>query len=133
MTGLEPLPLTILPETLAICRLDPAAAVPAWAEAGAFRSATRTPSELSVVCRDDAPPPGVAANRGWRAIAVAGTLDFALTGILSSLAAPLAAAGISIFAVSTHDTDYVLVKAEALGRAVAALAAAGHRFSGGAP
>lgn len=133
MTGLEPLPLTILPETLAICRLDPAAALPAWAETGAFRSTTRTPSELSVVCRDDAAPPGVAANRGWRAIAVAGTLDFALTGILSSLAAPLAAAGISIFAVSTHDTDYVLVKAEALGRAVAALAAAGHRISGVAP
>jgi hypothetical protein len=126
--GLKPLPLAILPETLAICRLDPSAPVPPWAQTGAFRSFTRTPAELSIVCHDDAPPPGVAANHGWRAIGVAGTLDFALTGILASLASPLAAAGISIFAVSTHDTDYLLVKSESLARAVDALIAAGHRF-----
>lgn len=122
------LDLSILPETFAICRLEPAQALPEWAAAGALRSATRTPDELSIVCRDDAVPPGVSANRGWRAIVVAGTLDFKLTGILVSLAAPLADAGIPIFALSTHDTDYVLVKEETIGRAVEALVAAGHRF-----
>ena len=128
MSGLEPLSLSILPETFAICRLEPSAPTPAWAHSGPFLSVTRTPAELSVVCPDAAAPPGVAANRGWRAIAVAGTLDFGLTGVLASLASPLAAAGVSIFAVSTYDTDYVLVKDETLGRAVEALAAAGHRF-----
>ena len=130
MSGLEPLTLAILPEPLAICRLGPEEGVPSWAQIGAFHTATRTPTELSIVCRDDAAPASVTSSRGWRAIAVEGTLDFALTGILASLAGPLTAAGVSIFAVSTYDTDYVLVKAETLGRAVAALAAAGHRFSG---
>ena len=133
MSGLKPLSLSILPEAFAICRLGPDEALPAWAEAGAFRSATRTPTELSIVCRDDAAPPGVTASRGWRAIAVDGTLDFALTGVLASLAAPLAAAGVSIFAVATHDTDYVLVKADTLVRAIEALTAAGHRFDGPTP
>jgi hypothetical protein len=94
---------------------------------------TRTPTELSIVCREDSVPAGILANRGWRAIAVAGTLDFALTGVLASLVSPLAAAGVSIFAVSTYDTDYVLVKKNTLDRAVAALSAAGHRFPGLAP
>jgi hypothetical protein len=130
VSGLEPLSLTVLPGTFAICRLDPAAPLPPWAETGVLRSATRTPTELSIVCRDDAVPSDVTSSRGWRAIAVDGTLDFALTGILATLAAPLAAAGISIFAIATHDTDYVLVKADTLSRAVAALSAAGHRLSG---
>ena len=91
---------------------------------------TRTASELSIVCRDASVPASVTANRGWRAIAVDGTLDFALTGVLAALAAPLAAAGVSIFAMSTYDTDYVLVKQDTLDDAVAALRAAGHRFSG---
>jgi hypothetical protein len=127
VSGLTPLTLEILPETLAICRLDPSALLPPWAEAGAFHSVTRTSGETSIVCRDGAAPDGVTAHRGWRAIAVAGTLDFALTGILASLATPLAAAGVSIFAVSTYDTDYVLVPEGTLARAVAALTAAGHR------
>jgi hypothetical protein len=125
---LRPLELSVLPDRLAVSRLEPAAPVPAWAGEGAFRAVTRTASELSIVCREDAVPAGIRANRGWRAIAVAGPLDFALTGVLLSLAAPLSAAGVSIFAVSTHDTDYVLVKEESLALAVEALTAAGHRF-----
>ena len=130
MSGLRPLTLEILPETYAICRLDPSAPVPDWAESGAFRCVTRTPHELSIVCRADAAPEGVAASRGWRALGVVGTLDFALTGVLASIAAPLAAADVSIFAVATHDTDYVLVRQEALARAAEALIAAGHRVVG---
>jgi hypothetical protein len=125
---LRPLDLSILPETFAICRLGPSAPAPDWAGGGEVSSITRTVNELSIVCRQANVPEGVAANRGWRAIRVAGTLDFSLTGILASLATPLADAGIPIYALSTHDTDYVLLRDEDLGRAVAALAAAGHRF-----
>lgn len=125
---MRPLALSILPETYAIARLEPAAPVPDWALGGSFSSFTRTADELSIVCREDTVPAEAAASRGWRALKVAGPLDFVLTGIVSSLSSPLAAAGIPIFVLSTHDTDYVLVRGESLGRAVEALTAAGHRF-----
>ncbi|MEP6993811.1 MAG: ACT domain-containing protein [Acidobacteriota bacterium] len=130
---MRPLELAILPDSFAVSRLDPSAAAPDWAASGELQSVTRTASELSVVCRADAVPPGVKSEPGWRAIRVAGTLEFSATGVLSSLAGPLAQAEISIFALSTHDTDYLLVKADALGRAIAALTAAGHRFPERAP
>jgi hypothetical protein len=125
---LRPLDLSILPETFAISRLAPSAPVPGWAAGGELSSVTRTTNELSIVSRQDGVPEGVGASRGWRAVRVAGPLDFSLTGILASLAVPLADNGIPIFALSTHDTDFVLVRDDDLGRAVAALAAAGHRF-----
>jgi uncharacterized protein len=120
--------LAILPEPLAISRLSASSPAPAWAGTGPLQSMTRTEDELSVVCREDSVPSEIAAERGWRAIKVVGPLDFSETGVLASLAAPLAEAEVSIFALSTHDTDYVLVKADALDRAVTALTAAGHRF-----
>ena len=86
----------------------------------------RTAAEVSVVCDAAGVPDGAAAERGWRALTVEGPLDFALTGVLAALAVPLAAAGVSIFAVSTYDTDHVLVRSERLADAVAALRAAGH-------
>jgi hypothetical protein len=124
---LQRLDLSILPEIFAIARLDPLAPLPALKDAGTLTSVTRTPEEVSLVCVEGAVPPGVSASRGWRAIRVAGALDFSLTGILASLASPLADARISIFALSTHDTDYVLVKDETL-PAVDVLTGAGHRF-----
>ena len=119
--------LSLLPDTLAICRLAPDAPVPAWAWTGEPASVTRTHDELSVVCRADAVPPGVRCETGWRCMKVAGPLDFGLTGILAALTAPLAAAGIPVFAVCTYDTDYVMVKAENLEPALQALRGAGHR------
>ena len=74
-------------------------------------------------------PEGSVAERGWRCLKVHGPLDFSQTGILSSLAEPLAKAGLGIFAVSTYDTDYLLVKANELHKAVRALRQAGHRVS----
>jgi uncharacterized protein len=121
------LPLSLLPETLAVCRLAADAPVPAWAWTGEPASVTRTREELSIVCRAGAVPEGVDAEQGWRCLKVEGPLDFALTGILAALASPLAAAGVALFALSTFDTDYLLVKAETLDRAVEALRAAGHR------
>jgi hypothetical protein len=129
---LRPLDLTILPDGFSICRLGPGEAVPGWAGRGALSSVTRTARELSIVCADAVAPPGAASQRGWRALAVEGTLDFALTGILLSLARPLAEAGVPIFAISTHDTDVVLVPGPRLSAAVEALTAAGHRLRGAA-
>lgn len=118
--------LETLPQRLAICKLDPGAAIPPWATKGAFFSVTRTSDELSIVCEQAALPSGQSAQTDWRALKVQGPLDFALTGILASLAAPLASAKISLFALSTFDTDYLLVKDAELARAIEALAKAGH-------
>jgi|SRR6266542_1040377 len=119
------LTLTLLASKLGICRLPADAAIPAWL-AGEFVSVTRTADELAVVCRVDAVPDGVRCEKGWRCFRVAGTLDFALVGVLASLVGPLAEAGVSVFAVSTFDTDYLLVKEANLERAVGALGTAGH-------
>jgi hypothetical protein len=123
---MPPLRLATLTDPLAVCRLAADDPFPAWLPASGFVSITRTADELSVVCAQDAVPAGVRCEPGWRALAVAGPLDFGLTGILASLTAPLAEAGISIFAISTFDTDYVLVKAERLDDAAEVLRRAGH-------
>ena len=122
MTG--SLTLSVLPDTLAVCRLDASAPIPGWASS--FFSITRTRDELSIVCPQRNVPAEIQCERDWRGLCVAGPLDFALTGILAALAAPLADAGISIFAISTFDTDYMLVKEANLERAVTSLSQAGH-------
>ena len=90
-----------------------------------------TAADTSIVCASARVPDGVRAERGWRALTVEGPLDFALTGVLAALAVPLADAGVSIFAVSTYDTDHVLVRSDRLADAVEALRAAGHSVVGG--
>ncbi len=127
------LTLEALEGEFSICRLPHDSPVPAWAIAGAAWSITRTDAELSVVCPSGLVPPGTAAAAGWRALRVAGRLDFALTGILTSLADPLTRAGVSLFAMSTYDTDYVLVRAAQWPDAVASLRAAGHTVQGVIP
>jgi hypothetical protein len=122
------LTLSLLPDNYSICRLGPAADIPPWALAGNFFSITRTEEELSLVCSQEVVPDGVLCEKGWRCIMVVGPLDFSLTGILASLIASLAEAGISVFAISTFDTDYLLVKADNLKRALLKLQEAGHRF-----
>jgi len=119
--------LHVLEETLALARLQADAPVPAWVAGRDFLAVVRTRTELSIVCRDDAVPATHAeVERGFRALAVNGTLDFALTGIVASLSAPLAAAGISIFGISTYDTDHILVREDRLADAKAVLNAAGN-------
>ena len=124
------LDLTVLPDVLAVCRLPAGAEAPAWLDGEVSASVTRTPEETSVVCRAAIVPPSVRVETGWRALRVAGPLDFALTGVLLSLLGPLAAAGVSVFALSTFDTDYVLVREAALEEAKAVLTGAGHRIDG---
>jgi hypothetical protein len=115
-------------DRLALCRLAPNDEIPRWAlSGGGFASVTRTPDELSLVCAESAVPQGIQCESGWRVFKIEGPLDFALTGILASVAQPLAEAGVSIFTISTYDTDYVMVKEQDLENALLALAAAGHR------
>ena len=123
------LDLDVLPGAFAICRWPAREPLPDWLNQGGFVSVTRTPTELSAVCAAEAVPAGTVCEGPWRMFAVRGPLDFALTGVLASLATPLADAAITIFAVSTYDTDYVLVRVVDFGRAVEALTNAGHRVA----
>jgi hypothetical protein len=115
-----------LPGELAVCRLPEDAEIPAWAWQGPICGALRGIGEVSVVTAVDAVPDGVRSEGPWRALMVEGPLDFALTGVLSTIAQTLAVAQISLFALSTFDTDYILVKSEDLSEAVIALELAGH-------
>jgi uncharacterized protein len=118
--------LTLLAARLAVCRLAPDDAVPESAWSGGFCSVTRTPHELSIVCDEAAAPSRGRLECGWRAMVVAGQLDFGLVGVIASLAAPLAAKGVPIFVLSTFDTDYLLVKETRLAEAITVLEDAGH-------
>ena len=118
--------LSILPGDIAVSRLGPGDPIPAWAVTAPLFSITRTAEELSILAPEAATPSEVRAERGWRALKIAGPIDFALTGVLASVLQPLAEARIGIFAVSTFDTDYILVRSESLAGAIAALRAAGH-------
>lgn len=120
------LELTLLPDELSVCRLPGGASLPAWAISGGLTSVTWTAEETSVVCVATVVPDDVQMDAGWRAFAVAGPLDLGLTGVLLSIARPLADAGVAVFAVSTYDTDYVLVKQSSLDAATTALRSFGH-------
>jgi hypothetical protein len=120
------LELTLLAESFAISRLAAEAPIPAWAMQGPFFSVTRTGEELSVVTELSRVPVGVQSQPGWRALKVQGPFVLSEIGVLSALATPLAEARISLFAVSTFDTDYLLVVSESLPAAIAALERAGH-------
>jgi hypothetical protein len=122
------LPLTALAAPLALCRLAPTDAIPAWTSSSrAFLTISRTPSELSIVADETSVPATVDAQRGFRALRVEGPLPLDLIGIFASLASPLAEAEVPIFPIATYDTDYVLVAQSNFERAVRALEAAGHR------
>jgi hypothetical protein len=119
--------LSLTTDRLAVCQLPPHIPVPAWALGqAAFCSITRTSEELSIVCPEGIVPGDVKREEGWRAFKVEGPLDFALTGVLASLATPLAQAGISLFALSTYNTDYILVKDAKVAGATKVLQSAGH-------
>lgn len=118
--------LRLLDGELAVCRLAPGAPVPEWGWTGAVACVTRTAAETSIVCDAASVPAGTQAESGWRAFAIEGPIPFGLTGVLAAVLNPLAAAGIGIFAVSTYDTDYVLVRSTDAARSAEALRAAGH-------
>ena len=123
------LTVAVLPERFAVSRLAPSEDVPAWATRPPVFSVTRTRDELSIVCPEENVPADVKCARGWRAFRLVGTFDFVMTGILASLAGPLAREGVSIFCFSTYDTDYVMVRADQLEQAKAALTKRGHTIA----
>ena len=124
------LPLELLPDTLAICRLEPGAPIPSWAaQPSRFLTVSRTAEELSITTLQSTVPAGVTCERDYRAVRVRGPLPLNLVGVLAAIADPLAAAGLSIFAISTYDTDYVLVKARELEAALKVLQQAGHQIT----
>ena len=120
--------LSLLIGHMSVCRLNPAAGIPDWAMASDFLSITRTEDELSVVCPEEAVPADARSEGGWRVLRLEGPFEFSEVGVLASVVGPLAEAGVSVFAVSTYDTDYVLVKAEQLEAAVSALRSRGHEI-----
>lgn len=124
------LDLDVLAGSYAVARLDPGSPVPEWAYDRTLCALILTARELTVVCPATAVPDDVPREGPFRALAVRGPLDFALTGILEALARPLAEASIPIFALSTFDTDLVLVRDDDLAGATAALRAAGHLIHG---
>jgi hypothetical protein len=119
---------TVLRAPLAVCQLPGDAPAPEWALAGAFFCLTRAGDELSIVCEAARVPEGVRTERDWVAMKLEGPFPFSMTGILASFVQPLAEAKIPIFAVSTYDTDYVLIKRERIGEAVDVLRKAGHEL-----
>jgi hypothetical protein len=115
---------------LAVCQLAPGADIPAWASNAELFCATRTRDELSIVVMEESCPEEVRTKevrieRGWIALKLEGPFPFSMTGVLASFLQPLAEAQIPIFAISTFDTDYVLIKRDNLERAIRALSAAG--------
>ncbi|MBZ9713462.1 ACT domain-containing protein [Deinococcus multiflagellatus] len=121
---MTPQTLSVLPGRYAVVQLPPDAPLPPLA--GAFWSLTRTADELSLVCAEAEVPPGSTAADGWVAFKLHGPFPFHLTGILASVLNPLRDVEVGIFALSTFDTDYVLVKQAQQPEATAALRAAGH-------
>jgi hypothetical protein len=123
----RPLQLVLLPQSFAIARLSPAAPTPEWATRGAFFSVSRSEDELSIVTEAANVPAGIQSQAGWRVLKVQGPFVLSEVGVLASLASPIAEAGASLFAISTFDTDYLLIGGEQLEIAASALEHAGHK------
>lgn len=120
------LKLTILQSNYVVCRFEPQAVVPAWAMQGDFFTVSRTQEELSIVCQARLIPSDIKAEKEWRVFKIEGSFAFTQIGILNSVTSVLANNGISLFAISTFDTDYIMVKGVDLDRAIVALKQAGH-------
>ncbi|HEX4535874.1 MAG TPA: ACT domain-containing protein [Candidatus Acidoferrum sp.] len=118
--------LSLLAETFTICHLAADAAVPEWATQGQFFSITRTSEELSIIAASDLVPERLRTELSWRVMKIHGPFDLSEVGVLAALAQPLGAAGVSIFAVSTFDTDYLLVQCRQLREAISGLRNASH-------
>lgn len=124
------LTLSILKSMFGICRLDSGSEIPTWVYESSFFSITKTPEELSLVCPESSIPVNipekVRTEKGWSCLKVEGPLDFGLTGILAGISRVFADNDISVFAVSTYDTDYIFVREKCLKLAVRALEEAGY-------
>lgn len=119
---------TTLRGSYAICKLHSAAVIPDWSATGAFSSITRTSNELSIICEEAHIPPDTKAERGYSCLRLEGPFDFQAVGILESFLAPLAQSGVPILAVSTYDTDWILIQKKHWTAALSVLVDAGHEL-----
>jgi hypothetical protein len=118
--------LTVLKDTYAICKLDHELPIPAWVHAShGFSSITYTQDELSIICEQQHIPAEIQQEKDWRILKIIGPLDFSLVGVISKITGILANAGISLFTVSTYETDFILVKQGVLDKAIHSLTDAG--------
>ncbi|MPQ32218.1 ACT domain-containing protein [Clostridium estertheticum] len=115
------LTMKLLNEKFSVCRLNKNEQIPEWVKNSSFYSISKTSDELSIVCSQDIIPSNIKCEKDWRILKVEGQLDFSLIGIISSISTILALKRISIFAVSTYDTDYILVKNKDIDNAILAL------------
>jgi hypothetical protein len=122
------LSLKILPERMVVYRFDATAVLPDWIAEVGFYSITRTEEELTIVCPETHLAPGISSEAGWRCFQVQELLDFSEIGIIFSLTRPLAENGVSVFVISTFNTDYLMVKDRDLAKAIDALTAEGHEI-----
>lgn len=112
------LTLKLLAKTYAVCSLKKDDEIPVWSMIGDFLSITRTEDELSIVCEEKHVPQGMIYEGGWKILKVEGPLDFSLIGILAKISALMSKNNISIFVISTYDTDYILIKEGNINRAI---------------
>ena len=112
------LTLKLLKEKYGVCRLEAKADIPAWVLKGDFYSITKTEDELSIVCLEENLQGELKCERDWRILKIEGPLDFSLVGILSKISTLMADNKISIFAISTYDTDYILIKEKDIENAI---------------
>ncbi len=110
--------LRLLKDTYGVCRLNKDDSIPSWVFNGEFFSITKTDDELSIVCQENNIPSGIKYEKCWKVLKIEGPLDFSLVGILSKISSLMAVNNISIFAISTYDTDYILIKKEKIDSAI---------------
>ena len=122
--------LEVIQGTYAVCQMPTGGGDMRWINKSGFWSVTETDEEVSVICLDECLPERMSKESGWALIRVAGPLDFSLVGILSSILTPLAESGISVFTLSTFNTDYIMVKHTQLAQAVSVLAYSGYSIRG---
>ena len=115
------LTMKLIKEKYGVCRINPNELIPEWAQNSDFFSITKTCDELSIVCSQDDIPNDIQCEKDWKILKIEGPLDFSLVGILASISTILAQKGISIFAISTYDTDYILVKNKDIDNAIESL------------
>lgn len=115
-----------MPERYSICRLETGESIPQWINREGFFSITHTTDELSIICQETIVPLYTQSQSGWRILKFEGVFDFSQIGVLASVAQPLAEAGVSLLAISTYETDYILVQEEQLERTLQFLKEAGH-------
>jgi hypothetical protein len=120
------LQLSLLKDKYGICSLPNTAPIPDWALKESLISITRTEEELTIVCRQDLIPPQCKCDLNWRCFRIDGTFDLNQTGVISSISSPLANTGISIYCISTYNTDYFLVKEENVEQTISVLSDCGH-------